>query len=286
MATHENGGAMEALELLDNMRVLGVVPTIGRAFKGTDAPSDRRASYYLHKVPAPRVMALLGRVPTPVRAQFIRGFATHKQLVGARLPKDVELVYSQYDVGLKDRQLALVEYYGDERPDYLFLPAAHFRRRSAFQGRRGRKVGGPRGAARDPWGVVARMAAYRKRRQAAMLQRGPRVVGAIRNAFGTTRVMRARARHAAPPAASSAAAAGNPNAYAGHSALNRAAAAAYLRRARGQQPSQPAVLAGNRYVGPSTTTTEAASAFLARRQPMTPRAQRLNRRMRRAAAMR
>ncbi len=273
MATYEESGTHEPLGLLSDMRVLGAVPTIGRALKGYD-PSEK--SYFLHKVPAARVMTLLSRIPAVVRAEFIRGFAINKQQAGLRLPKDVELVYSMYDVG-KDRQLALVEYFGDERPDYLFLPQTHF---LAFKGlRRGRKVGGPRGAARDPWGVVSRMAAYRKKQRFVALARGPKFVGPIQNAFGTTRVMRARARRQAPVMMSSPQQ-GASNAYAGHSALNRAAAKAYLRRARRRRPpvAAPEATATNRYVGPSQTTLQAASAFLARRMPT---AMRLNGRSRR-----
>lgn len=290
MATYENGGMQEAPELLSDMRVLGVVPTLGRALKGYDAPKpssgggkNASSAFFLHKVAAARIMPLLARIPAVVRAEFIRGFAASKALANAtaqaRLPKEVELVYSAYDVG-KDRQLALVEYFGDERPDYLFLPNAHFKV-AAFRGRRGRKVGGPRGAARDPWGVVSRMAAYRKRRLEAAAARGRGgIVGAIKNAFGTTRVMRARAR--GQPSVPSAP--GQANAYAGHSTLNRAAARAYLRRLARRPRVASGGVASNTYAGPSTTAVQAASAFLERRRQLDQ--QRLNAGRRRSTRIR
>lgn len=264
MSTHENSGMYEAPELISDMRVLGVVPTVGRALKGYD---ESKSPFFLHKVAAARVMPLLTRIPAVVRAEFIRGFAANKQLAQVRVPKEVELVYSAYDVG-KDRQLALVEYFGDERPDYLFLPNAQFKV-AAFRRGRGRKIGGPRGAARDPWGVVSRMAVYRRRRQDAAARARGGLVGAIKNSFGTTRVMRARLRN--PPMLPPGRSASMTNAYAGHSTMNRAAAQAYIRLARRRQraaTTRPTATPTNTYVGPSTTSVQAASAFLDRRRQL------------------
>lgn len=127
----ENVVVVNALhkETLKNMKQLGSVQTRGTPMPATNSGKRGRTDFFLHQVDSINVRRLIGKIPNAsVRQKFLNSFAGHKNMAlksGRKLATGVDLVYSQYantKAKPKDRKLSLVAYYGNNTPNYIFLP--------------------------------------------------------------------------------------------------------------------------------------------------------------------